>query len=82
MISIRKLRLSCHQNAKKGARGHWAPLENSPAYSNPHEYMSVLAFIGYTQLIELYTTSYDHHDRRDGNFIQCMYMFKHTDVKM
>ena len=51
MISIRKL--SCHQNAKKSARGQWAPLENSPAYSNPHEYMSVLAFTGYTQLIEL-----------------------------
>ena len=51
MISIRKL--SCHQNAKKSARGHRAPLENSPAYSNPHEYTSVLVFTGYTQLIEL-----------------------------
>lgn len=53
MMSIRKLRLSRHQNAKKSAKGHRAPLENSPAYSNPHEYMSVLAFTGYTQLIEL-----------------------------
>ena len=53
MMSIRKLRLSCHQNAKKSAKGHRAPLENSPAYSNPHEYMSVLAFTGYTQPVEL-----------------------------